>query len=98
MFNRKPHTQIKVWGIKIVMILCFLISAIALSNSALYIQKVIKEHFFKDSSFEDSYKYIGNDDDIGQPGRPIGKLKHRDFEKTKISNKKINITEDKNPL
>ncbi|WP_081625626.1 hypothetical protein [Bacillus sp. 123MFChir2] len=41
MSNSKRHTKIKVWGIKIVMIFCFSISAIALSNGALYLQKVI---------------------------------------------------------
>lgn len=95
MSKSKRHTQIKMWGIKILMIFCFSISAIALSNGALYLQKVI---FFKEFNSEDSYENTGDVEDTVEPGRLIGKLKHGDFGKIKKSNKIINIKEEKNLL
>lgn len=97
MFNRKRHIQIHLWSIRILIILFFLIGAITLSNGVVYLQKVIKDHYFNEDSQKYSKKDAGDfnttDDTIILTGE-----EERGYYGTTTSNKKVIIKEKNNFL
>ncbi|WP_395761258.1 hypothetical protein [Bacillus sp. 3G2] len=97
MFNKKKHIQIHLWIARILIILLFSISAITLSNGVTSLQKIIKDHYFK----EDSQKYLPKEtDDFEITEGPVvltGKEERGYFGTTK-SNKKVIIEEKKSLL
>ncbi|PEC09655.1 hypothetical protein [Bacillus toyonensis] len=87
MLNKKQHTKVKFWSVKVIIILFFSISAIALSQGVVHVQGIVKERFFSEKKSEKNYKETINYENIEEYGTPI--------EDKKVGDKGIRTTTGK---
>ncbi|KAB2440834.1 signal peptidase II [Bacillus luti] len=71
MVNKARHMKVKFWSVKVIIILFFSISAIALSQGVVHVQGIVKERFFSEKKSEGNYKETINYGNIGEYGTPI---------------------------
>lgn len=45
MANKERHIKVKIWSIRVFMILFFTVSAITLSQGVVHVQDIVKERF-----------------------------------------------------
>ncbi|WP_142344450.1 signal peptidase II [Bacillus cereus] len=71
MINKKRHMKVKSWSVKALIILCFTVSAITISQGVVHVQEIVKERFFSEKKSKESYKETINSGNIENYGRPI---------------------------
>lgn len=52
MANKERHIKVKIWSIRVFMILFFTVSAITLSQGVVHVQDIVKERFFSEKKSE----------------------------------------------
>ncbi|MGE6345832.1 signal peptidase II [Bacillus mycoides] len=67
MLNKKRHMEMKLWSVRVLILLFFAVSAITLSQGVVHIQDIVKERFFNEKKSGKIYKETINNEDYGTP-------------------------------
>ncbi|HGP3674076.1 TPA: signal peptidase II [Bacillus pacificus] len=89
MANKERHIKVKIWSIRVFMILFFTVSAITLSQGVVHVQDIVKERFFSEKKSEKNYKETINYGDIEDYGTPLEKKKVGDNGERTTTGKKF---------
>ncbi|MEI5912784.1 signal peptidase II [Bacillus albus] len=71
MANKERHMKVKIWSVKVFIVLFFTVSAITLSQGVVHVQGIVKERFFSEKKPEKIYKETINHENIEDYGTPI---------------------------
>ncbi|MGD2273915.1 signal peptidase II [Bacillus wiedmannii] len=89
MANKGRHMKVKIWSIRVFMILFFTISAITLSQGVAHVQDIVKERFFSEKKSEKIYKETINYGDTEDYGTPLEEKKVGDNGERMTTGKKF---------
>ncbi|MEF7654643.1 signal peptidase II [Bacillus thuringiensis] len=95
MANKGRHMKVKIWSVRVFIILLFTVSAITLSQGIVHVQDIVKESFFTEKKSEKVYKETINYGDTEDYGTPIEKKKVGDNGERTTTGKKFKGFEKK---
>ncbi|MBP3970871.1 signal peptidase II [Bacillus sp. WL1] len=95
MANKGRHMKVKIWSVRVFIILLFTVSAITLSQGIVHVQDIVKERFFTEKKSEKVYKETINYGDTEDYGTPIEKKKVGDNGERTTTGKKFKGFEKK---
>ena len=75
MVNKARHMKVKLWSVRVLMLLFFTVSAITLSQGVVHVQGIVKERFFSEKKSEKNYKETINYGDTEGYGTPLEEKK-----------------------
>ncbi|MCU5518334.1 hypothetical protein COL68_08525 [Bacillus wiedmannii] len=73
MVNKARHMKVKLWSVRVLMLLFFTVSAITLSQGVVYVQDIVKERFFNktETMLERNYDFTSINEQFDEPERII---------------------------
>ncbi|MGG2935888.1 signal peptidase II [Bacillus pacificus] len=73
MANKERHIKVKIWSIRVFMILFFTVSAITLSQGVVHVQEIVKERFSSKTKIisERNYDFTSINEQFDEPERII---------------------------
>ncbi|MES5955575.1 signal peptidase II [Bacillus fungorum] len=73
MVNKARHMKVKLWSVRILMLLFFTVSAITLSQGVVHVQDIVKERFFNktETMLERNYDFTSINEQFDEPERII---------------------------
>ncbi|GAB6612187.1 MULTISPECIES: hypothetical protein [Bacillus] len=89
MANKGRHMKVKIWSIRVFMILFFTISAITLSQGVVHVQDIVKERFFSEKKSEKIYKETIDAEKVEDYGTPLEEEKVGDNGERTTTGKKF---------
>ncbi|WP_242261355.1 signal peptidase II [Bacillus cereus group sp. BfR-BA-01453] len=95
MANKGRHVKVKIWSVRVFIILLFTVSAITLSQGVVHVQDIVKERFFTEKKSEKVYEETINYGDTEDYGTPIEKKKVGDNGERTTTGKKFKGFEKK---
>ncbi|ADY22245.1 signal peptidase II [Bacillus paranthracis] len=95
MANKGRHVKVKIWSVRVFIILLFTVSAITLSQGVVHVQDIVKERFFTEKKSEKVYEETINYGDTEEYGTPIEKKKVGDNGERTTTGKKFKGFEKK---
>ncbi|PGD88185.1 hypothetical protein COM47_04980 [Bacillus wiedmannii] len=95
MANKGRHMKVKIWSVKVFILLFFTVSAITLSQGVVHIQDIVKERFFSEKKPEKIYKETIDTEKVEDYGTPLEKEKVGDNGERTTTGKKFKGFEKK---
>ncbi|MFU1886075.1 signal peptidase II [Bacillus wiedmannii] len=73
MVNKARHMKVKLWSVRVLMLLFFTVSAIMLSQGVVHLQDIVKERFFNktETMLERNYDFTSINEQFDEPERII---------------------------
>ncbi|WP_367888405.1 signal peptidase II [Bacillus wiedmannii] len=73
MVNKARHMKVKLWSVRVLMLLFFTVSAITLSQGVVHVQDIVKERFFNktETMLERNYDFTSINEQFDEPERII---------------------------
>ncbi|HDR3493289.1 MULTISPECIES: hypothetical protein [Bacillus cereus group] len=73
MVNKARHMKVKLWSVRVLMLLFFTVSAITLSQGVVHLQDIVKERFFNktETMLERNYDFTSINEQFDEPERII---------------------------
>lgn len=73
MVNKARHMKVKLWSVRVLMLLFFMVSAITLSQGVVHVQDIVKERFFNktETMLERNYDFTSINEQFDEPERII---------------------------
>ncbi len=89
MANKERHIKVKIWSIRVFMILFFTVSAITLSQGVVHVQDIVKERFSSKTKIisERNYDFTSINEQFDEPERIIEEETRVVDTRTKIDRK-----------
>ncbi|AJH76433.1 hypothetical protein DJ86_1907 [Bacillus cereus ATCC 4342] len=89
MVNKARHMKVKLWSVRVFMLLFFTGSAITLSQGVVYVQDIVKERFFNktETMLERNYDFTSINEQFDEPERIIDEETGVVDTRTKINRK-----------
>ncbi|MGE7859574.1 signal peptidase II [Bacillus mobilis] len=95
MANKERHIKVKIWSIRVFMILFFTVSAITLSQGVVHVQDIVKERFFSEKKTGKIYKETIGAEKVEDYGTPLEEEKVGDNGERTTTGKKFKGFEKK---
>ncbi|PEM25281.1 hypothetical protein COL77_09610 [Bacillus wiedmannii] len=95
MANKGRHMKVKIWSVKVLILLFFTVSAITLSQGVVHIQDIVKERFFSEKKPEKIYKETIDTEKVEDYGTPLEEEKVGDNGERTTTGKKFKGFEKK---
>lgn len=95
MANKERHMKVKIWSIRVFMILFFTVSAITLSQGVVHVQDIVKERFFSEKKTGKIYKETIGAEKVEDYGTPLEEEKVGDNGERTTTGKKFKGFEKK---
>ncbi|MED0989880.1 signal peptidase II [Bacillus nitratireducens] len=71
MLYKKRQMEMKLWSVRVLILLFFAVSAITLSQGVVHVQDIVKERFFSEKQSKEIYKETINNENNEDYGRPL---------------------------
>ncbi|PFV72416.1 hypothetical protein COL05_26175 [Bacillus sp. AFS059628] len=95
MANKGRHMKVKIWSVKVLILLFFTVSAIILSQGVVHIQDIVKERFFSEKKPDKIYKETIDTEKVEDCGTPLEEEKVGDNGERTTTGKKFKGFEKK---
>ncbi|MEI2316881.1 hypothetical protein [Bacillus paramobilis] len=95
MANKGRHMKVKIWSVRVLILLFFTVSAITFSQGVVYVQDIVKERFFSEKKREKIYKETIDAEKVEDYGTPLEEGEMGDYGERTTTGKKFKGFEKK---